>query len=134
MTVAELIQKYPKIYVPYEGNPFFVNWLDLPPGWIPLVDKMLNYIQWNIDNNGWEQVQCTQQKEKWGILNWYFSGGDDKSEAVIDFVEHLSGSICESCGTTENIGNTSGWITTVCKKCVEEKQSYNNLKNTWKPI
>ena len=50
MTQEQLLQKYPKIFKPYAGNPFNVNWSGLPDGWINIVDKLCGSIQDYVDN------------------------------------------------------------------------------------
>lgn len=132
-----LIERYPKIFVDYEGNPERVNWY-CPVGWIDIVDNALGIMQQHIDSvNNWairkseaykliEQVTCTQIKEKFGGLRFYYEGGDDFCVGIVRFIENHSYNICESCGTNQDIGYTEGWISTVCRKCSE------NYKNTWK--
>ena len=43
--------------------------------------------------------------------------------------EHMSYSICEDCGTTENIGQTKGWISTLCGECGERGKNWEKYKN-----
>jgi hypothetical protein len=62
-----------------------------------------------------------QVKEKFGVLRFYFSNGDDDAAGMVQFAEWLSGVTCEACGNTDTdtIGSTTkGWIKTCCKKCV----------------
>jgi hypothetical protein len=41
--------------------------------------------------------------------------------AVIHFAESLSEEICENCESLEEVSQTkSGWIQTLCKKCMEK--------------
>jgi len=133
-----LINKYPKIFIDYDLNPGRVNW-SCPEGWIEIVDEMCDNIQRHIDNrhfwavknseqnNPIEQLTCLQIKEKFGGLRFYTNGGDEHCQGVISYVENLSYSTCEKCGTNQNIGYTKGWISTVCIVC---KDSYNNQ---WEP-
>jgi len=63
------------------------------------------------------QVTVDQVKEKFGTLRFYYSGGDDAIHGMVWLAEHMSYDICEICGSTKNIGRTSGWIRVICKEC-----------------
>jgi len=136
ITTEQLIQKYPKIFQQYEGNPGMCNWFGVPDGWLPIIDKLCGCIQNYIDNvtryiDGKpikpEQVTCVQMKEKFGSLRFYTNGNDEIVEGMIAMAEHLSYHTCQECGSEENIGRTGGWITTLCQKCAGD--NYN-----WKPL
>jgi hypothetical protein len=58
----------------------------------------------------------TQIKEKFGALRMYYDGGDDCAEAIVNFVELLSYSICESCGSIGSL-NEGPVITIRCEPC-----------------
>ena len=73
-------------------------------------------------------VTVTQIKEKFGELCVYYSGGDDTIYGMVSLAESLSCKICESCGSTLNVGQTSGWIYTVCKSCYDKNERANKLK------
>lgn len=42
-------------------------------------------------------------------------------EGMIRFAEHLSGHICEKCGSNTNVTQTKGWIISLCEKCMKER-------------
>jgi len=73
-----------------------------------------------------------QIKEKFGGLRFYYSGGDDYIDGMVSMAESMSYTICESCGTTENVGNTKGWIYTCCKSCYDKNDRATHL--VWKPL
>lgn len=127
MTLKELIQKYPKIFESYEGNPYGVNW-EAPEAWLPVIDDMCGAIQSYIDNVVWykdgeefrpQQVKCVQMKEKWGKLRFYTRGADKTVEGMISMTTYICRQMCESCGTRENIGITDGWVSICCKPCYD---------------
>lgn len=131
--LEELILKYPKIFEQYEGNPSMVNWLDLPEGWISVVDKLCEAIQSYIDNvtrytegktYKTPQVTCTQMKEKFGGLRFYVNGGDNHTDGMIYMAEHLCSLTCQKCGSEKNIGQTKGWIATLCEECGKEQSTW----------
>ena len=76
--------------------------------------------------------QITQIKEKYGTLRVYYYGGDQYVEALIDNAEHMSYYTCEFCGATKNVGQTKGWIYTICKDCALNDKRIN-IEN-WIPI
>ncbi|WP_416359237.1 antitoxin Xre/MbcA/ParS toxin-binding domain-containing protein [Ectopseudomonas khazarica] len=54
------------------------------------------------------------EREVWG-LRFYYHGGDDYIEAVVDLVERLSESICELCGAPGLIRERNGWLSARCE-------------------
>lgn len=61
------------------------------------------------------QVVALQVKEKFGTLNFYYSGGDDIIVGIVQMAESISAVMCEKCGApAERHG--SGWVRTVCEK------------------
>ena len=136
ITTEELINKYPKIFQDYEGNPGRCNWYGVPDGWLSVIDKLCGSMQSYIDHvtryiDGKEvkvpQVTCSQMKEKFGGLRFYTNGGDEMTEGMIMMAEHICSLTCQDCGSEENIGRTGGWITILCEKCAGD--NYN-----WKPL
>lgn len=91
-------------------------------GWFWLVDNLCKCIYSYLKQNKLPMITVDQVKEKFGGLRFYYSGGDDLVFGMTWLAEHLSYGICEFCGTTENIGQTSGWITTMCEKCATERR------------
>jgi len=69
-------------------------------------------------------VHINQIKEKFGGLRYYYSGGDDTIYGMVSLAESLSYKICETCGSTKDIGQTSGWITTLCKECAKGQRGW----------
>lgn len=132
--------------------PRLENWIRKIPGkynifrkrqWNPLVifrgfllgkifdwRKSQEYIY--IESSRYPQIVAVQVKEKYGGLRFYVERASREQYAVISFAEALSYHICESCGSTKNIGHTQGWITTLCEGCAVnsnslwEKDSENN--------
>lgn len=127
MTTEDIINKYPKIFQSYEGNPDNVNWYGVPDGWLPIIDKLCGAIQDYIDNTKRyidgelktpTQVVCTQMKEKFGGLRFYIEGGDDFVEGMINMAEFMCDNTCDECGSEEDLGVTKGWISVKCRTCV----------------
>lgn len=93
-------------------------------GWIPILRKLLNFLQFNTDKNGYPQIIAEQIKEKFGGLCFYYrieySKADQKDEkfleGAISFAESLSYTICEDCGAP-GTKTKGGWIQTLCEDC-----------------
>ena len=77
-------------------------------------------------------LQIDQIKEKFGGLRFYYTGGDNTIDGMVSLAEGLSYRICEDCGTTKNIGRTSGWIRYICLECHEKIDPAKRV--TWTPI
>jgi len=125
-TTRELIAKYPKIFQQHKENQGMRNWMNVPNSWLHIIDILCGSIQSYIDNvtvyiEGKKhiipQVICFQMKEKYGCLRFYAYGGDDHTEGMIYMAEHLCDNTCQDCGSTNDIGRTKGWITTLCRTC-----------------
>ena len=137
MTTKEIIEKYPKIFQQYEGNPGMVNWYGVPDGWLPIIDKLCGSIQRYIDNvtkyiDGkpvkLKQLTCSQMKEKFGGLRFYADNSDDYTEGMIMMAEYLCSQTCQECGSQSGtIGRTQGWVSTLCSECGKDNPS-------WKPF
>jgi len=116
----KIFKKYPKIFRQKDLSPreTCMCWgLEIGLGWYWLVDKLCEFLQFNIDKNNQPQLEAVQVKEKFGGLRFYVTGANSEQQKVIDFVEFLSHFICERCGTTKNVSQTKGWIKTLCKTC-----------------
>lgn len=129
----KLCEKYPKIFADRHGDKRVtcMCWgFDCDDGWYWLIDKVCSNLQWNTDNNNrdgeYPQVVATQIKEKFGGLRFYVQSATREQYAVISFAETLSYSMCEECGSTKNLGRTSGWIKVLCEDCAKTS------KNKWK--
>ena len=63
-------------------------------------------------------VKVGQVKEKFAGLRLYIDGRDAYIDGVVALAESLSYSICEQCGSNENVDqNKKGWSITLCEKC-----------------
>lgn len=87
-------------------------------GWFQILNHLCGNIQSHIDwkNKDGEvvpQVVAMQVKEKFGTLNFYYSGGDDTIFGMVRMAESISGVICETCGKP-GTRTRGGWIKTAC--------------------
>ena len=121
-----LKNKYPKIFehaYPGVGN-----------GWIQYLDVMCQHLEWQTKHNGHPQVVASQVKEKFGGLRFYTNGVDEYQRGVIGLMETLSNSICEECGSINNVIQTKGWIKTICRPCLTKHRFLSQLEDLkWIP-
>lgn len=70
---------------------------------------------------GWDG-ELAQVKEKWGGLQIYLISYYPELEEIIKKYTQLSYTICERCGTTDNVkcDNTCGWFLTLCPDCQQK--------------
>ncbi len=134
----KLFNKYPEIFVNKYKSPHefpMAFGIETDDGWFWLLDGLCESIQSYITLNNKSQIRAMQVKEKFGGLKFYHDGGYgygwensepedtlemDSSEYIdgmISVAEYLSGTICEICGTTKEIGRTVEWIKTICQTC-----------------
>lgn len=67
-------------------------------------------------------IKATCIKEKFGELSIYVNHFTDPIVDVLDDVEEASRHVCEECGSTKGVKQTSvGWIKTLCRVCREKK-------------
>lgn len=68
------------------------------------------------------QVVASQVKEKYGSLRFYYNGGDSMIHGIVWLAEDMSYDICEVCGSTKNVTQTKGWITSLCEDCMKKRE------------
>lgn len=84
-------------------------------GWYDLIkelDKKLSSID--------PEYSIEQIKEKFGGLRFYFFSDSERQHEMLQLemeYELLSYSICEFCGSREDVKPEGDWIKTLCKSC-----------------
>jgi len=128
-TIEELFEKYPKIFEKMK-DPYYSISSGVPNTWLQTLDWMCESIQNHIDNRleynkhlePIPQAVCDQVKEKFGGLRFYYHGGDDEIEGMVNMAETILWNTCQNCGSHDDIETTKGWITRLCKNCkINEK-------------
>lgn len=132
--VKEMHEKYPMMFAhPYGG--FCVG-----KGWYPIIRALCENIQAHINSvechrnhlliknvmsrpipEPVPQVEIRQIKEKFGGLRFYYDGGDDKIEGMVDMAESMSVITCETCGNPGVNRSIRGWLTTLCDMHYNER-------------
>ncbi|MEA3296149.1 MAG: hypothetical protein U9Q27_03375 [Patescibacteria group bacterium] len=120
----KLYKKYPKLFKQKDlpMTQTCMCWgICTGDGWYWIIDNLCNCVQSYIDNNEKDQIEITQVKEKFGSLRFYTSYSNQFINGMICLSEHYSWNTCENCGSINNIIHTKGWISTLCKDCIEKR-------------
>lgn len=137
----KLCEKYPKIFKDRHGSvrDTCMAWgFEHDDGWYTLIDRLCSNIQHHVDHIVTRatsdystaltdqekedfQVVALQVKEKFGGLRFYFSGGDDLINGMVQFAESMSYVICEICGHPGSVRNFI-WKQTLCDSCAEQEK------------
>jgi len=128
----KLYDKYPKIFAQKDltVQQSCMPWgFECGDGWYWLIDNLCDTMQRYINSNKKEQVEATQVKEKFGTLSFYTTGSNRLIDGMLWLAEDLSGGICETCGSTKDVTQTSGWIKTICKECLNKKEKKDGGNN-----
>ena len=111
---AELIKEFPEILRGVRKPPsesLMCFGFEYSDGWYDLTHKMLTELQ-----EADPECHLLQAKEKWGGLRVYISGNEDAYN-IVDKYEKLSYSVCEACGSTDDVKSEGAWVQTLCKAC-----------------
>jgi hypothetical protein len=107
-------------------------------GWKPIVRALCANIQNHIDTtNRWraqyrpeleqiEQVTVEQIKEKFGGLRFYYSGGDEYINGLVEMAESWADNTCETCGKPGEVRDNFGWMITLCDEHHQERLDSKN--------
>ena len=130
----KLVDKYPVIFKNRYTNPLTHNmgWgIECGSGWYMIIDCLCESIQQYVNGVSYTgriaPVIANQIKEKYGTLRFYYEGGDEFVDGMVDYAENMSGHICENCGSPEGkIKSKMGWLKCRCSNC-EEKANVRKL-------
>ena len=112
----KLIDKFPSFFKDMYGDPIktCMAWgCDCGDGWYKIIRNTCNKIA-KIDEGKFRFLQI---KEKFGGLNLYCAGCNEKISKIIRKAEDESYKVCEKCGSKEEITVEGNWIQTLCKTC-----------------
>lgn len=98
----------------YSRSAMFPEWLEDPKN---LEQKKMRYLmprpEWMNEIQEIPEVVATQVKEKYAGLRFYYDGGDEYIQGLVDMAESMSLRTCEACGKPGKQRGT-GWIYTAC--------------------
>ena len=136
----KLKEKYPAILARLGGSQYetCMSWghggLAIGDGWMPLLENLMDYLQFQHDRNGYPQCVFEQVKEKFGSLRIYvdwkpctsdtaeygikFNRTAENLQCVIDFASSQSARTCEECGQPGKIRGNH-WVQCRCDDCIK---------------
>jgi len=101
-------------------------------GWFHILDALMSSIKHHQKFKKTEPINIKQVKEKFGVLSFYYTGGDDYIHGLVSMATTMSSITCETCGTTDGVGKTTGgWIKHLCKECFDKSHRVVGLG--WTP-
>lgn len=128
-----LMTTYPELFGlahRYEGGPGLpiqMFGVECGDGWRGIIERMCEAIDAHIKSLAEPIVfEFSQIKEKYGGGRFYHSGGDSVTDKIVSDAENETYETCETCGSTEDVGQTMGWIVVCCKKCMDTNESLMN--------
>ena len=119
---TELKEQFPELTNKIYGFEHNEGWKNLI---LRMLDEVDRYNAYSASNDPeYTPAYFVQIKEKFGGLRAYFEGGNDNVYKIVLKYEHESMTICEVCGTKENVKTRSnkGWIQSTCENHKERKQ------------
>ncbi len=102
-----LKETYPEMY----QNVYCGIYID--KGWFDLVDILSKKMYDAAKQSNVDYPRVAQIKEKFGSLRFYADNTDEYMEGLIDMAEKISTHVCEVCGNSGELRNTS-WTRTLC--------------------
>jgi hypothetical protein len=117
---AKLIERFPTYFEDMYGDPTktcMAFGCECGAGWFDLIFRLCE----DIEKTNPKNFKVEQVKEKFGGLRFYYSGGSQQVNDLVNKAECDSYNICENCGTRENVTSEGSWILTLCKTCREKR-------------
>jgi len=140
---------YPEIDPSKRYNePFSDRGYEIDDGWYDIVDEILSFILFHVENNNYPKIIITQIKEKFGHLSFYFDvvkfedmkwreweikktqqekmemylKGKYEIRGAISFASTYAKNICEHCGNNNATRVKGDWIKYECANCQKENE------------
>jgi ribosomal protein L37AE/L43A len=134
----KLAERFPTFFRDLGGDPMntCMAWgCECGSGWYDILFQMCLDIEKELEDKAElkEAFRFDQIKEKWGTLRVYSSGNNEIIYKIIALAEHNSGTVCENCGSTEDVKKEGpGWIITRCQKCKDEIARSRYWRELWR--
>lgn len=137
VNTKQLLHAHPKIFKQYKlsMSETAMCWLfECGDGWYDLIECLCqvidNYMYNERSRAKYEKrkpcnyIEATQVKEKFGGLRFYMSHEPEEISGAVSMAERMSYLTCEYCGSTKDISQTKGYITTLCGKCMRKHYGF----------
>ena len=126
------LKKYPFYKIKDINGNVTGSWYDsIPVGWRKAFGKKLsNDLKASLMAAGTlESFRFTDIKEKWGVLEFYHTGCDEKTYEILEKYTALSAGYCMNCGKPAKY-KTQGWISYLCESCFDKQNKVAIGKGT----
>lgn len=87
-------------------------------GWEEIIFEGIGQIEEELEKNP-VPFRITDIKSKFGTLRFYYNGGSERIEQIVDSMEARSRTTCETCGGLGRLRG-QGWVYTACPQHVKE--------------
>lgn len=87
-------------------------------GWEEIILEGIGQIEEELEKNP-VPFSITDIKSKFGGLRFYYNGGSEEIEQIVDSMEARSRTTCEVCGALGRLKG-QGWVYTACPQHVKE--------------
>lgn len=141
MSITELIQKYPRIFPPLENGKVNKKYINVPEGWVRILDHMFSCIQQHVDTythydhegrkHTCPQVVTTDLGELFGVIKFSYVGGDAHVAGMLRMAQTVCENLCCVCGSTHDLGLVVDNLIMCCKDCFDNDQVPGS---TWKSV
>ena len=118
-----LLETFPELYKEFylPMTQTCMCWgFDTGDGWYDLLYTLSAAITDEVRRSGCPPVTVTQVKEKYAGLRYYYNGGNDATDSMIELAEQMSYRICETCGKPGKVRG-QGWYYTSCNEHAREE-------------
>jgi hypothetical protein len=134
--VSILVEKYSSLGVKktnlvkyYKAPDREEDFIDCGDGWFQLIDTALDLIKTHVDffvkdEKLKKEFKVEKIKNKLGLLRMNLSMyKDDYMHGVLTTISAMSRKVCETCGSTNNVGYKPGssWLTPICEDCLNKE-------------
>lgn len=121
----KLQQEFPDFFRDLYGDPretCLAFGIDFGAGWFDILHEACVAVKKELETHPELDFKFLQLKEKFGTARLYASGGNTAIWDILSEAELKSASVCESCGTTEDVTTEGGWLLTLCQTCRSKKK------------
>jgi len=130
MNEHEMFEKNLKEQFPTFFDSGFIG-LYVGKGWFHIVEDLCKNIQYHIEHNeksgNYIDFKVVQIKEKFAGLRFYYDGGDDTINGMVQMAESWASRSCEECGNLGELHRGS-WLKILCSEHAKERKE--KLKNS----
>lgn len=129
--VAELLSLGPNLFStdPDDPSPYSQRGFEVSDGWFHLLKDLVTGLEEILASSPDEvrtKIRCSQVKEKFGGLRFYFHGPfseiQDRAGPLVTAAEDSAWKTCQECGSAGDCRSVGGWMSVLCDNHLAELQ------------